>query len=236
MGIPIGAETAKLAGLQIDQNQKLRDGHFTLEQFEWWLNLSEEVRNRFMQTDFWDVVRGLATIVRACFKLALDKAFDPAFIGKGWSIWRGPTDGNGLEGDEDYVPEPDVVDFEEIILETHLEEGEANVHGEEKMKRARAGKNRQLGGKTFLALWTNWQACKAAGKPEDSILERLRRAGKIGKVVYFFGLTLRGPLGGRCVLCLYFGGSGWDWRYGWLGHRWSAGRPSAALASVEIQS
>lgn len=33
------------------------------------------------------VIRGLATIVRACFKLVLDKALDPSsFIGKDWKV------------------------------------------------------------------------------------------------------------------------------------------------------
>jgi len=35
----IGAEAAKLAGLQIDHLQKLRDGQRTIDQFEWYLNL-----------------------------------------------------------------------------------------------------------------------------------------------------------------------------------------------------
>lgn len=234
---PIGAETAKLAGLQIDELQKLRDNQLTLEQIEWWNNLSRETRERYMQSDFLDVTRGLASIVRHSFKLALDKVFNPTeFIGDGWSIWLGPADGDGLEGDEDYLLEPDVVDFEQLVLETHLKGEETSILGEEKMKRARASKNRQLGGKTFLALWLNWQECKAAGKPEDSILECLCRGGKIGKVIYFFGLTLRDPLGNRRVLCLCLFGGAWRWGYNWLGNQWDAGIPSVSLASVEAQS
>ena len=180
------------------------------------------------------VLLGVAVVVRACFKLALDKVFSPSeFIGSGWSTWKGPADGNGLGGDEDYVPEPDVVDFEQVVLETHLEGKETSIHGEEKMKRVRKSKNRQLGDKAFLALWNDWLAKKAEGKPEDSILERLRRSGKIGTVIYFFGRTLRGPLGGRGVLCLCFRGGGWGWDCYWLGDRWNAGRPSVALASVD---
>lgn len=179
----------------------------------------------------------LATIVRACFKLALDKTLDPSsFIGKNWSFWRGPAGGNGLEGDEDYVPEPDIVDFEQIVLETHLEGKKTSIHGEEKMKRARKSKNRQLGDKAFLALWSNWLACKAVGKPEDSILERLRRSGKIGTVIYFFGRVLRNPRGRRYVLCLFFSGREWYWFYYWLDSGWGADLPSAALASVNESS
>jgi hypothetical protein len=180
------------------------------------------------------VIMGLATIVRACFRLALDKAFNPAeFIGKDWSVWKGPIDGNGLEGDEDSVPEPDVVDFEQVVLETHLQEGETKVHGEEKMRRARSSKNVQLGGRAFLALWNDWLACKVAGKPEDSVLEKLRMAEKIGNVIYFFGLTLRDPRGRRRVLCLCFYGKGWDWGCYWLGSHWHGDDPSVSLASVK---
>ena len=183
------------------------------------------------------ILLGLATVIQACLKLALDKVFNPSeFIGSDWKIWKGPADGDGLEGDKDCVPEPDVVDFEQIVMETHLQGKETSVHGEEKMRRARASQNKQLAGKAFLALWNNWLACKNAGKPEDSILERLRKSGKIGNVIYFFGLALRSPVGSRLVLCLYFYGEGWNWSCHWLDGHWGAGSPSVALASVKAQS
>ena len=40
----IGVDAAKLAGLQIDQNQKLRNGQMTVSQMEWWLNQTTEMR------------------------------------------------------------------------------------------------------------------------------------------------------------------------------------------------
>src|SRR3989338_7394952 len=44
------------------------------------------------------VLRGLAKIVRECFKLECQKSFSPEeFIGKGWTVWKGRADGNGLE-------------------------------------------------------------------------------------------------------------------------------------------
>jgi len=179
------------------------------------------------------VLSGVAVIVRHCLKLALPKVFNPTeFIGAGWTVWKGPADGNGLEGDDDCVPEPDVMDFEQIVLETHLQKGKTSVHGEEKMRLARAGKNQQLGGRAFLSLWKDWQKCKADGKPEESILEKLRRAKKIGNVIYFFGLTLRGPGGYRCVLYLCFDGVEWRWDCRWLGFHWFSGGPSVALVSV----
>jgi len=181
------------------------------------------------------VILGLATIVRASLKLALDKVFIPAeFIGNGWNVWKGAVDGNGLEGKEEAVSEPEVVDFKQVVLETHLQDKEISIHGEEKLKRARASQKRQLGGNAFLALWANWQSSKAVGKPEDSILEKLYKVKKIGGVIYFFGLTLRDPDGDRGVLYLYRGDDGsWYWSYGWLDNRWVAGDPSVSLASVK---
>lgn len=167
-------------------------------------------------------------------KLALDKTFNPEFIGRNWAVWRGPANGNGLEGEE-YLPEPEpgIVDFEQVVLETHLLK-KGSIQGEEKMRRARRSKNKQLGGSAFLALWNNWQECKRAGKPEDSILERLRKSGKIGKVIYFFGLVLRDPDGSRSVLGLFFGGREWDWYFSWLDDHWDVGNPSVSLATFFI--
>lgn len=181
------------------------------------------------------VLMGLATVVRSYFKLALDKTFNPSeFIGKDWSVWKGPADGKGLEGDDDSVVESGTVDFEQVALETHLQGIETSLNGEEKMRRARSDKNKaQLGGKAFLALWNDYQTRKAEGKPEESILEKLRKSGKIGNVVYFFGLTLRSPNGYRNVLYLCFDGPEWYWDCYWLVSDWNSGNPSASLASVK---
>lgn len=72
------------------------------------------------------VVRGLAKIVLEYFKLACDKSFSPTeFIGQGWTVWKGSADGNGLEGDEDRDVREDslsVIDWEQVLLEDHLQE------------------------------------------------------------------------------------------------------------------
>lgn len=44
----IGADAAKLAGLQIDYLQKLRSGQVTLDHFEWFLGLTKEERDSFL--------------------------------------------------------------------------------------------------------------------------------------------------------------------------------------------
>lgn len=174
------------------------------------------------------VLRGLAKIVGEYFKLACDKSFSPAkFIGRGWTVWKGPANGNGLEGDEDRdVREDDlpIIDWDQVVMETHLQEKETLVHGEEKLKRVIVSGNIQLGGKAFLSLWEDYQANR-----ENSVLEKLRRKGVTR--IYFFGLRLRSPRGSRGVLYLYFSGSEWGWDYFWLNNLWSAHHPSASLAS-----
>lgn len=174
------------------------------------------------------VVRGLAKIVRESFKLACDKAFSPTeFIGQGWTVWKGPADGNGLEGDEDRDVREDaltVIDWEQVLLEDHLQEKESSVHGEEKLRRAIASGRIQLGGKAFLSLWEDYKA-----NGENSVLEKLRRKGVTR--IYFFGLRLRNPDGDRYVLCLYVDGSEWLWGCNWLRNHWRASSPSASLAS-----
>jgi len=44
----IGVDAAKLAGLQIDMLQKLRNGQMTIEQLEWFNHLSQEEREQCM--------------------------------------------------------------------------------------------------------------------------------------------------------------------------------------------
>lgn len=45
----IEAETAKLAGLQIDMLSKLRSGQLTLAQLEWWLNRQNNFRDKLIR-------------------------------------------------------------------------------------------------------------------------------------------------------------------------------------------
>ncbi len=44
----IGADAAKLAGLQIDMLSKMRSGQMTLAQVEWFNNLTKEQREAFL--------------------------------------------------------------------------------------------------------------------------------------------------------------------------------------------
>ena len=203
------ADALEAAGYTLDDVTKLRSKPDALKEFK-------------------SVLGGLAKIVRECLKLACDKPLSPAeFIGQDWTVWKGPADGNGLEGEEDRDTCEDdlsVIDFEQVLLETHLQGEETSVHGEEKLRRAIASGNINLGGRAFLSLWEDYQT-----NCESSVLEKLRRKGVTR--IYFFGLRLRGPDGGRYVLYLCVRGSRWGWDYDWLDDHWNVDVPSASLAS-----
>jgi hypothetical protein len=176
------------------------------------------------------VLMGLAEIVQVAFKLACAKVFNPAeFIGEGWSVWKGPVDSNGLEGEEDRDIREDsleAIDWNQVIMETNLQKGEAYITGEEKLLRLKAGKNIRLGAKAFLSLWKDYEANGA-----NSMLEKLRKAKNMTRI-YFFGTVLRHSGGNRYVLYLCFDVREWNWNYRWLDYYWNSVDPSASLASV----
>jgi hypothetical protein len=145
-------------------------------------------------------------------------AFHPTeFIGKGWTVWKGPADGDGLSGEEEldtHSSSLNEVDFSRVLFESCLKEGEPSIKGEEKLRRLKATGNIQFGGNVFLSLWFDYIANR-----ENSCLEWLRRNRNI-TYLDFFGFVLRGPDGGRYVLCLYWLDSGWSWNADWLGFDW----------------
>jgi hypothetical protein len=176
------------------------------------------------------VLMGLAAIVRHSFKLECTQPFWPdEFLEHGWSVWRGPAYGNGLSGKEKRDKRADALDFvdwDHVLLETHLQGGEASVGGEEKLRRANASGNIQLGVNQFFSLWNDY---KQNGK--DSVLERLRFKGV--ERIYFFGTIMRGPNGHRYVLYLFLGGSRWLYGSSLLDCKWRAFSPSASIESVK---
>ncbi len=159
----------------------------------------------------------------ACAKFDLVKFFD----NENWTFWKGPKDGNGLNGEEerDRVSlSLTEVDFEKTDFLTCLEKGESSITGEEKLIRLKKLSRPLYGANQFLGLWEDYQKNKAA-----SVLERLCQQKGI-TYIDFFGDILRGPGGGRCVLYLYRSGDGsWGWGCGWLGGDWGV-RDFAAVA------
>jgi hypothetical protein len=180
---------------------------------------------------FLKVLRGTAKIVCEYFRLACDKPFNPAeFIGQGWSVWKGPADGDGLSGEED-VDERSLalsqIEIDKFLFEACLQGDENSITGEEKLRRLKVKPDFvRFGANVFLGLWLDYQANK-----ENSVLEKLYREKKI-TYLDFPGLVLRSPHGDRFVLYLYRndGGQG-GWDYGWLDLDWDDDSLSAGCAS-----
>lgn len=165
-------------------------------------------------------------------KLILTKQFDPtAFIGEGWTIWKGPDDGDGMNGEEDVDPRSlDMTEIEVVrfVFKTCLKADEKSITGEAKLRRLKEDNPDfiRFGGNVFLGLWEDYQVNK-----ENSILEQLHQNFGIS-FMDFLGLILRYLDGRRYVLWLGRGGDGeWGWGCHWLVYRWDADDSSAGCAS-----
>jgi hypothetical protein len=155
------------------------------------------------------------------------KRFDPAtFVAPNWSIWKGPADGNGLEGEEDQDQRSlalSQIDLAKVRFDTTLRDGEPSVLGEERLRRLKAMPDIRLDALVFQTFYENPDRIPDSWKRDET--------GNI-RHIYFDGTVLRTPDGYRCVPCLYFFGGRWDWGYFfWLEQRWDALRHSVLLAS-----
>ncbi len=148
--------------------------------------------------------------------------FDPvSFLGRGWTIWRGPSAGNGLEGEQEIDRRSLVIASVEtatqsLIFESCLNEKETDITGEEKLARLKArGNLLRLGDNIFLGFWNDYQKLKSG-----SALEYLYETRDI-KCIDFFGTILRTPGGERSVLRLDRNDEGeWSWKFGYLCNFW----------------
>lgn len=191
---------------------------------EWVLQHPQEAGAQF--TNF--LKNGCQLIIGEPKIVAIDRTepFDPAkFIGAGWSIWKGPANGDGLSGDEDQdvrslaLTELDVT---AIRFETMLKSGETIVRGEEKQKRLKEVGHIRLDAGIFQYFW----------QKKHLIPERLKLPTNGNTTyIYFDGTVLRSPGGNRFVLCFYWDGDEWCWDYNSLVRDWRAHRPSAVLAN-----
>jgi hypothetical protein len=147
------------------------------------------------------------------------------FIGKGWSFWRGPADGDGLQGaleQDEHSLALTEVDTSKIVLKTSLTNGEDWISGEENLKRLESASDIRLDLGIF---WTFW-------KNQRLIPERFKeKTDENTTYVFCDGQTLRGPLGDRCALYFCWYDGRWDWGYDWLGSIRRDAQPSAVLAS-----
>ena len=157
--------------------------------------------------------------------------FNPSeFLGKGWTVWKGPIDDDGLWGEEDIDPRSltlSQVEITKFLFETCLKESEQSITGEEKLHRLKEKSDLiRFGGNVFLGLWLNYQA-----NGENSALEDLYRSRGI-KFFAFFGLVLRNPSGIRSVLYFHRDDGGrWYWGCHGLGRDRDAAYLLAGCAS-----
>ncbi len=155
--------------------------------------------------------------------------FNPAeFIGAGWTIWKGPAEGNGLEGEEEQDARSlalTTLDVTRLRLETTLKGEETSIVGEEKLKRLQKMTDIRLDAGIFPTFWRN----------QHLIPERFK-AQSNGNTTYVFcdGTVLRSPDGGRCVLFFFWYGAArkWHWSYYRLGGHFDANSPSAVSPQV----
>lgn len=161
--------------------------------------------------------------------IPIDRAvpFNPAeFIGEGWSFWRGPAGGNGLEGELEQDSRSLAlaeVSLSKILLETHLKPKETLTTGEEHLNRLMAADRIRLDLGVFKTLWDNKALIPVRFKEKTN-----------GNTTYIFfdGQTLRDPHGERYALYLFLDGDGtWDWGVRWLDFHRNVNNPSAVLAS-----
>lgn len=172
---------------------------------------------------------GARLIVGESRTLPIDRKslFNPAeFIGAGWSIWRGPADGNGLVGEEERDHRSAALvhlDLNNVQLVTCLKRGKSVTTGEERIKCLKADGRIRLDENVFQVFWDNQARIPSRFKKKVN--------GNV-QFIFFDGVVLRSPSGSRCTLCLYFVGRGsWRWDYSWLGNDRSVDNPSAVLES-----
>lgn len=155
-------------------------------------------------------------------KLPIIKKFNPVnFLGKGWSVWRGPADGDGLVGDEDIDPRGEAlteVEFSKVVFTNDLKPNEISITGEEKLRRQKESGVVRFGGNVFLACWEN------NDRLNDLVPKHVN-------ILVFTGMVLRGPRGHRDFLYLFRYAGGWSWDYYYLGNDWYDNSSSVGLAS-----
>lgn len=149
------------------------------------------------------------------------KPFDPAtFLGEGWSIWRGSTDGDGLSSHEDQDERSLALaelDLAKVSFTTMLRDGETATKGEEKLRRMKASGHIRLDAKVFETFWRSTRLIPVEWRKKGT--------------VFFDGTILRSPNGKRHVLYLVWRGAQWHGCVCGLEDGWRAYFPSLVLAS-----
>lgn len=157
--------------------------------------------------------------------LKLDnRLFGPAeFIGHGWTIWKGPEDGDGLYGKEEQDERSlalSEVNLTDVYLRTMLENHEGQVSYATWLERLKRSGLIRLDAKVFQTFWEN----------QNLIPERWKeKTNGHTTYIYFDGTILRDPGGLRHIIFLCWTGMAWRWRTVWAGHDFHLGCFSAVL-------
>lgn len=166
------------------------------------------------------------------FPINRSSPFDPAkFIGAGWSIWKGPKDGDGLSGEEQQDARSlqiTELDLSRIRFEHCLEGSEKRITGETKLARQKRDERKfiRVDAQIAQALFQ---------EPGHRTLEWIRN--ELKRTWFDIpGTELRSPNGSRCILSLYWGGDRWCWFYHYLGNAWDAENPSLLLANSALDT
>lgn len=124
---------------------------------------------------------------------------DPSKIFKeGVTIWRGPSDGLGLDGDLDtniYSGRMTLVDPYEVQLVNMLRPSETTITGDGRLNRLKQRKSVCLDARFCCALYE---------KPERLPSEWIRRLKVEDLRICFDGLIFRSPAGARLVMYLHW--------------------------------
>ncbi|MEY2664813.1 MAG: hypothetical protein RIT04_621 [Candidatus Parcubacteria bacterium] len=130
--------------------------------------------------------------------LPIDRSrpFNPAkFIGGGWTIWKGPEDGDGLTGKEEQDERSlaiTEINLANLIIQTGLREGETRVTGEAKQARL-----------MLTAIQADAKIAQMLYEEEGQTTLRWMYKHLDVSWIEFLGTTLRDPRGSRIALCLY---------------------------------
>ncbi|OGZ68999.1 MAG: hypothetical protein A3D44_00345 [Candidatus Staskawiczbacteria bacterium RIFCSPHIGHO2_02_FULL_42_22] len=146
----------------------------------------------------------IAAMARSVVCIDRSRCFNPIFLGKDWTIWQGPPDGDGMVGQEDQDSRSLAItqlDLSKIVLETTLQDNELSIDGEKKLMRLKAvGHIIRLDAGILMALLQNREAVPASWAKSVH--------GKTSNI-FFDGTVLRSPEGFRCTLCLCCQSSQW---------------------------
>ena len=147
--------------------------------------------------------------INTVLHLSGDRVNPAQFLGRGWDIWKGPVDGDGLDGAEyrDHANDKLIeIDFAQVVLTTCLNKGESRITVTKKLQRLEATPSYiRLGTRMSRALLDDYRK-----KSQSSILEWLHLDHQINRLE-FLGDILRSPDGNQSILYLFNYNIGWSW-------------------------